>query len=484
MKIYIKKLLFTATVIAFTAIMPACKKQINLAPENATYDQVFWVNGENVNKALSGAYSMLRDAFQLDRSFFIFGDIAADNFAVGSDFWNYTSFLQSGNFNFNYAPYLEGSVKNWSRFYAIVTQCHQIIDNAPNIADSKFSGGKEEKDRMIGEAKFLRAYVFFYMQRVWGDVILTKTTFKDPTNIPPVPRSLEKETLDFCLNDLASASSLLDNSANKTHANKMSALALTAQIYAWRKDYISAEKYCDSVINNSPVSMETMENYKNIWAGNSQESIMEINMKYDAVSNEASQDFFSVFLNSDYINNKNFSSSSWAISEGSLALFDQEKDKRFGTVIEDAGDGDNMLTKYTDVNYYDPNNSNSYVVSNNLVLIRLADIYLLRAEARYKNGNQALALEDLKITESRAGLDDFTEMGEALFSEIANERRREFIGEGSNQFDLIRMEQLDKVFSVYSTDRIAKKGYFWPLDMRVLLKQDELLTQNEWWNNN
>lgn len=484
MKKYLKYTWIIAVLMTITAALPSCKKQINMTPENATYDEVFWVNGPNVEKALSGSYVMLRDAFQQDRSFFIFGDIAADNFLPGADYWNYTSFLQSGKFNFNYAPYLEGSVKNWSRFYAIITQCHQIIEKTPGIPDSKFTGGAAQKNRFIGEAKFLRAYVYFYMQRVWGDVILTKETFKDPQNIPPAPRSPESETLAFCLSDLQSASAMLDNSANKTHANKVSALALLAQVYAWKKDYANTEKYCDSVINNSPVSLEQTADYKKIWEGNSQESIIELNMRYNAVSNEGTDKFFNVFLNSDYITDRNILASGWVISEGSLELFSEEE-ARSELIIEDAGNGKYMLTKYTNVNYYDPNNSSQYVVSNNLVLIRLADTYLLRAEARFKNGKQGDALLDLNVIRERAGLAAYGTLGTDLFNEIADERRREFIGEGSNQFDLIRMEQFTRLFDgVYTADRIAKKGYFWPLDMRTLLKSDELLTQNEWWNNN
>lgn len=488
-----------------TSILPSCKKQINLSPENATYDEVFWVDGANVSKALSGAYSMLRDAFRADNSYFIFGDIAANNIQLGSDFWNYTSFVESGRFNFNYAPYLEGSVKNWSRFYAIITQCHQIVEKAPGIPDSKFSGGAAQKKRMIGEAKFLRAYLYFYLQRVWGDVILTKETIKDPTNVPAVPRSPESETLAYCLSDLQSATSMLDNSANKTHANKVSVLALAAQIYAWKKDYINAEKYCDSVINDSPVSLETMADYKNIWMGNSQESILELNMKFDAVNNEANSSFFGRFLTSPYIRNKNANSTFLLNPEVLAEVFDDDHtDDRYDAITEQAqGGGSNrMLTKYTNVNYYDPNEVNTYIVSNNLVMIRLADIYLLRSEARYMNNKLAEALTDLNVIRTRAGRNTYPieQPGPPLppisepnfLTELMNERIRELIGEGVNMFDLIRIEypdtkqkQIQERFSAqYTSDRIAKKGYFWPLDMRTLLKQDELLTQNEWWNNN
>ena len=473
-------------IIFFTfCILIGCKKEINLVPENATYDQVFWENGANVQKATAGAYSLLRDAFKLDRSYFVFGDLAADNFELGGSYWNYATFVKDRNFNFNYTPYLEASVQDWSRFYKIINQCHLIIENIDNIPDSKFSGGRAEKNTLKGEAKFLRAYTYFYMSRVWGDVILTTESFKDPLNIPPLPRSAESKTLEFCLKDLASATSLLDDSKPKTRAGKGSVLALTANIYAWQHNYTKAEQYCDSLIKSNKFQLENVADYKAIWKGGSKESIFELNMLYDAVSqNESSANFFNIFLAAPFIKDRNVADV-WSANDISYDLFDNT-DARYNQIFDGASNGSTvLLTKYTNINYFDSNDKTRYVVSNNLVLERLADIYLLRAEARYKNNNQSGALMDLNIIRSRAELVDYTGSGVNLFNEILDERRRELVGEGYNAYDIIRMEKLQYLFpDAYSNQRIAQKGYFWPLNMRTLAKQNPLLTQNEWWKGN
>ena len=483
MKLKINTFLFSALLVATSLF--SCKKEINLAPENATYDQVFWANGNNVQKATSGAYVLLRDALKQEGGFFIFGDIAADNFSLGGDLWNYATFVKNRGFNFNYAPYLEGTVQNWSRFYKVINQCNLIIANVPNIPDAKFTDGAAEKKLRIGEAKFLRAYTYFYMQRVWGDVILVKEPFADPLNIPPLPRSAENLTLAFCLQDLASATSLLkyDNSKNK--ANKGGLLGLTAHIYAWQHNYQKAQLYCDSVINSSKYQLEDVADYKKIWAGNSKESIFELNMLYNATSaTESSADFFNIFLADPFVRDRGNGN----IYFGGDTFFDifQEPEARVDSAFKLASDGStHLLSKYVNVNYYDPNNENAYVVSNNLVLFRLADFYLLRAEAKAKNGNDAGSLIDLNIIRRRAKLADYAGSGSDLFSEILDERRRELIGEGCNAFDIIRMGQLQVLFpTAYSNLRITQKGYFWPLNMRVLGKQNNLLTQNEWWRGN
>lgn len=465
----------------------SCSKYLNLEPQNSTYDEVFWKDGSNVERAKLGAYSLLRDAFRADRSFFILGDVAAGNFQVGGDYWNYNSLVKAGGFKFSYAPYLESSLWNWTRFYKVVNQCNLIIENSEGMDNGLFKGGESEKNNAIAEARFLRAYTFFYMQRVWGDVLLTKNVFKDPQNIPDMARTPEKETLDFCTEDLKYAIDHLTNSDNKRFASKGAAEALLAHLYAWRHDYVNAEKMATAVIQGNYDLVE-MADYKTIWEGDSQETIFELPMLYSESGNEFSKDFFNAFLADPTVKDKNIASA-WYIDldllKESFRILDPDmKDKRPAAVFRKVNNTW-LLHKYDEVKYYN-NNESDYAVSNNLVLYRLADLYLLRAEAYAKTGREGLAMNDLNKIRNRAGLSDVTVGGMELFKEIFHERRRELLGEGSTQFDLIRMELFDKLdeYSIYySTDRIANQGYYWPLNMRDLLPQNEKLTQNSWWKN-
>lgn len=463
----------------------SCEKYLNLEPQNNTYDEVFWTDAANISKAVSGSYSMLRDALRNTRCYFVFGDLAAGNFDVGSDYWNYESLIKSGGFVFSYVPYLEDGLWNWTRFYQIVNQCHLIIENTPLIPDENFEGGVGEKNWLIAQAKFVRAYTYFYMQRVWGDVLLTKESYKDPQNIPPIARSPEEETLDFCIEDLTFALDILDNSESKSYGSLGATQALLAHIYAWRHDYENTQKYATEVINSS-YSLENIENYLDIWKGNSKESIFEINMLYNDSGEEFSSEFFNAFLADPTVSNKSMNSA-WPVDEYVISNVFEDYESRFDSIFRYDGNNNYLLRKYENVIYYNENNSSDYAVSNNLVIFRLADIYLLRAEAYNKIGNDQLALIDLNLIRNRAGLESVNSTGNDLFLDIFYERQRELIGEGSTQFDLIRMElfdKLDEYSSYYTQDRIEKEGYYWPLYMRVLLPQDELLTQNEWWTNN
>lgn len=467
----------------------SCKKYLDLTPENSTYDEVFWTDARNISKATSGAYSMLRNALRDSRSFFIFGDLAAGNFVTGGDYWNYKDLSKSGNFKFSYAPYLEGSLWNWTRFYEVVNQCNLIIEKTTEIPTQNFEGGESEKNSLIAEARFVRAYTNFYMQRVWGDVLLIKESYKDPQNIPPVARSTQDETLKFCIDDLTFGIEHLGIGGSKARASKGAAQALLAHIYAWKHDYPNAEKLATDVINSS-FALEEMKDYRKIWQGNSKESIFEINTLYNTSGNEYSQGFYNAFLADPVVKGKS-PASAWTFDTDVLnELFtDGERGARFDSISRAGSNSQTVyLRKYDRIVTYTPRNPGDdyYAADNNLVLLRLADIHLLRAEAYYKNSKPQLALEDLNLIRERAGISTIQASGEALLIEIFKERRRELIGEGSTQFDLIRMQLFDKIdeFSgIYTTDRIANQGYYWPLNMRDLLPQNELLTQNPWWKN-
>lgn len=462
----------------------SCNKYIDLAPENNTYDEVFWTDPDNISKAVAGSYSMLRDALREERSFLVFGDLAAGNFTVGADHWNFNDLSKKGNFKFGYAPYLEYSYWDWTRFYQIINQCNLIIEKTAEINDDNFDGGAEYKNSLIAEARFVRAFSNFYMQRVWGDVLLIKESYKDPQNIPPVARSSQDETLDFCIEDLEFAISNISNSGSKARASVGAAQALLAHVYAWKHDYTNAEKVATSIINSS-YSLESIADYRKIWAGNSKESIFEINMLYSESGEEFSQSFFNIFLADPVIKGKS-TTSAWTFDTEVLETYFDEEEARFDSISTAGTSNDQFfLRKYDNVKYYQPNDQSVYAVSNNLVVFRLADIYLLRAESEYKNGKEQSALDDLNMIRKRAGLAEINSSGTNLFEEIFKERRRELIGEGSAQFDAIRMEFFNKLeYSNYYTEsRIANQGYYWPLNMRELLPQNELLTQNPWWKN-
>lgn len=491
--------------IAVAMIGSSCKKYIDQAPITSTYGEQFWKSRQSANQASLAMYHLLRSSFRADQSYFINGDLTAGVFQVlyGVQ-WNLAPVgthnpWAGGNFNFSYVPYLEGSLQNWSRFYQVIAQCNLVLENVPKMDDALFAS-VDEKNSYIGEALFMKAYTYFYLTRIWGDPVYVTRTYDDVDygKIPPLARTPENQVLDSCIANLKEASILLNyvdgNPEKSTRANKGAVYALMAHIYAWKHDYTNAHLACVEVIDKGGYSLEPMDTYTNIWKGkSSSENIFEISMTYQqSDANESAFNFFGVFLKGTIVDNRK--STAWVANAGGEidVLFDTTKDARAQQVLKLVNAGGSspkgyLLTKYSNFNYQTPETKTGAYIDNNLVLFRLSDIILLDAEALASKNDLAGAAKRLKLTEDRAGIDNYmypTTQYDML-DEVVLERGRELIGEGQWFYDLIRTNESQGWLEWvgYQPDRVKPnmKGYYWPLDMGTLFPQDNLLTQNPYW---
>lgn len=505
---FINIYLLLLTVLVITG--SSCKKFIYDPPITTTYGSKFWVTEKAVDQAALAMYVQLRSSLKSSSSHFVFGDLTTDVFhcSYNAD-WTLNAVKASNSpaFFFSYVPYKEGVLQNWSRFYKLIAQSNLLLQNVPAMQNSLFN--TKTKNEYVGEALFMRAYTYFYITRVWGDPVYVSKTYNDVDygNIPPVPRSPENAVLDSCLKDLRVAASYM-NYANgdvtlSTRANKGSAYALMAHIFAWQHKYDSVHVYASKVINEGSYSLEPASSYNNIWAGQkSSENIFEIPMMANDNSIISETDvtggkpgFFGVFLKGDIINRAG--NNCWIVPANGMTgvLFSDQNDVRFKTLLQPvaASNGDEagyMFLKYSNVKYKNEADKTSPYVNNNLVLLRLSDILLLDAEALASTGNIEGARNQLKQTEDRAGISGYTAPTTAydMLDEIVIERGRELMGEGCWFYDLIRTDAAQGWLNYigYPTTRIApdNKGYYWPLDMNALFPYDNLLTQNPWWLKN
>jgi hypothetical protein len=520
----------------------SCNKQLHTAPIGSTYGEEFWTSQSSVEEATVAMYGQLRASLRISSGYgvdqnepcyFVFGDLVAGLFryAGGDTFLQYgLTSTNSKPWNFSYVPYWS-NLSDWSRFYQVIALCNLIQQNVSEMPESLFQS-KEQRNAYIAEALFVRAYTYFTITRIWGDPVYVSKSYNDVDygNIPPVPRSPEADVLDSCIKDLHIASASLDFSGgdpSKTiRANRGSVDALMAHIFEWKHNYDSAHYYCQEVINNGGYSLESMSDYLNIWKGqSSSESIFELPMQYNSDDPnfkgggswaEATFNCFGGFLKGPIVNNRR--SSCWIAPTGTFidfkdktvqtqdsipatTLFDTVKDARTKIALQfmNASGGDPagyMLMKYTNFDYQSPATQSYPYVNNNLVLFRLADIYLLDAEALAYKGDLQGAAHALSFTEDRAGIDNYTrpENSFDMQEEVIKERGRELIGEGQWFYDLIRNENTpDRPHAHtwlelvgYPADRVLpeNKGYYWPIDMNTLFPYDNLLVQNPWWTNN
>jgi hypothetical protein len=506
MKIHRLKINVCLLAVGITLAGASCKKYINERPISSTYDSKFWTSQQSVEQATVALYGQLRSCLRQDASHFVFGDLAAGQFTtIYATYWNYNTIQPSQGSNFSYVPYLEGSLKNWTRFYQLAAQCNLILARVPSMPLSAFNHDSTVRNRYLGEALFMRAYLYFYITRAWGDpVYITKIYDNvDYGNIPPVARTAEADVLKACITDLQQAAGYLSFSGGDPNsafrASKGSVYALLAHIYAWLHDYLNAHQACQQVIAQGGYSLEPMGSYSNIWSDQlSRENIFSIAMTFNGNDNnflnagdnsawsEAHYDFFSVWLKDSAIDFR--SSNCWVANPTLYA----DSDQRFVTMFHaiDASGGDDAgyeLLKYGNFKYNNPASKQQPYFNNNLVLLRLSDVYLLDAEAQAAQGDLGTAVLSLNYTRERAGIGDYSGpmAQQDILQEVLDERGRELIGEGAWFYDLIRTEpyvhNLRDVLN-YSQTRITQKGYYWPLDLNALFQGDPLLTQNPYWS--
>jgi len=477
-------------------LLSSCKKYINEAPIDAPTTDNFWTSENAAKTGLAGAYGLLRTALTNDKAYFIFGDATANEFTYSGD-WTLADLSPANRWNFNYVPYNEYVLHNWTSFYQVISQCNLIISQVPTIAAANFTDDPvATKNQIVGEAYFIRAYCYYYITEVWGAPVIVTQAYTNPINAQPIARSSDADGFAQVVSDLKKSINLLnygytDLSKIAVQANKGAAFALLSKVYMWQKQYQSASIAADSVIQNGQYKLEAGAMFSNIFKGHDQESIFEMNMLYSPNQNEAQDGnggVFATFLADPFVSGK---SPAWVANPDLLNyLYDTtstSSDIRVKASFYGLASTTPLLVKYANVIYQNPGQKTLPFVSNNMVLLRLADIYLIKAEANYQLGNYGVATQNLNMVVQRAGNTPYTFADPAdLFYAIMDERGREFYGEGQWYFDLVRSGLIDDpayggAIDGYLPIRITNKGYQWPLDLRTLLPQDPLLTQNPWW---
>lgn len=480
----------------------SCKKYINAGPIDQTYDANFWTNQNSVEEAVAGAYVNFRNAIENGANYFVFGDLAGDEITTTA--WNLQSVVPGSNKDFDYVPYYEPSLKNWSNYYVAVNQCNLILARVAQMPLSDFGGDSTVRNTYLGEAYFLRAFSYFYMVRAWSNPVVYNQLLTNPKDVPLLKRSPDSLVLRLVISDLQNAVNDLSwttpDNAGPVRAGEGAALALLAHVYAWQKDYKDAAAACDQIINSGNYTLESAANYLNIWAGGDPESIFELNMLFTQNASETSGSFFGNFLEPPYVNSNARSSAYYTVNQdlndlnGGQSIYDlyggynttddadTAMDIRFNQCFGISNNNNLLLLKYSTVKYTNPAQpSQGFYCNNNLVIFRLADIILLDAEANANLGNDGKAISLVNQIRERAGVPDYDPSDGDLYKFIIDERARELFGEGWHYYDLIRSGFLSEEIPAISPSRISQQGYAWPLDLSSLKQADPLLEQTTWW---
>ncbi|WP_162842703.1 RagB/SusD family nutrient uptake outer membrane protein [Mucilaginibacter pineti] len=344
--------------------------------------------------------------------------------------------------------------------------------------------------RLLGEAYFLRAFCYFYLVNIYGDVPLVLTP--DYVKNIAIPRTSSALVYDKVSDDLAQAEKLLDynyaaldvtkTTSDRLRPNLAAVNALQARVYLYRNNYSAAEAAATKVIS---LSIFSLGNLNEVFLKNSAETIwalQPVTSGYNTVEGQ----FFK--LNSDGPDRDHpiYASASFV---NSFEKGDGRKTGWLSSVTTTAGD-----TYFYPDKYKVPFIDGSTEITEYPIVLRLSEQYLIRAEARNEQGNSVGAVADLNAIRSRSRLiptpavpDPLPALRASLSKTelkplIMRERRVELFAEwGHRWFDLKRSETIDAVM----TEAEVYKGGIWehfktlyPVPVKEILL-DPALTQNQ-----
>lgn len=496
-----KKILSAIIALAVLFYVSSCDRLLEENVFDSQNVMDFYANTEQATIALNGVYSTLWDYIYKDGQYIIMGDIPGETVQAHQirnefDLFSWTmSTPQLNNF--------------WIACYSGINRANTLIDR---IADANIPAN--EKNKIVGEAKFLRGLFYFHLVKVFGGVPLHLDATLDLDNVAKA-RSTEPEVYSQIETDLMEAASLIggfsasDHAAG--HATSGAAKALLAKVYLQQRKWENAAETAKEVMELSVYDL--LPDFNQLWDPdfkNGKEQIFSVQnggMNNLPTSSDGVYNWFvvpSVMYKGKQVDFSVVQGGSRIEIERAFGESDPDTYRKYHSYRDempyyfDLGsfvkvDEIVPLERLYLVKYFHPNlNTKELRSSVNTIVIRYADILLTYAEATNEMvGETAEAREAVNRVRRRARAvgtafeqdasiypDLSAGMNKDEFREvILTERAREFIGEGERRNDLIRQDRL--LSSVQEQLGVSPKPGFilYPIP-DVQLSLNRLLTQN------
>jgi hypothetical protein len=367
----------------------------------------------------------------------------------------------------------------WSRWYKSIGRASQAIEYARNyeMADEAY------RNRLIGEAKFLRAVNYFFLVRGWGDIPVQE---KDLT-----VRVSKEDVYAYIEQDLKDAMSSLPakyDDANIGRATKGAAQGLLSKVYLYQGKWQEAYDNANAVITSSEYGYGLMPDYRDIWkvtGENKEESLFEFQARGESPAHGIQQ-------YSQTQGARGETGWGWGFntpSENLLQAFEAEGDAirkeatimfRNSTLYDGRVIGNTENPMYN-MKAYSSANLGDADGDKNIRYLRLGEIYLIRAEAANELGNTTGALADLNKIRNRVELADVTTTNkDELRKAIWHERRLELAFEHDRWFDLIRTGEAESAMKADGKPFVKGKHELFPIPNQQLIEIPGLGQNPNW----
>jgi starch-binding outer membrane protein, SusD/RagB family len=452
------------------ATLVSCKKFIQIGPPNTLLVTTNVFN--NNSTATAAVTSIYTQMFNNSESY----NIGQNLGLLADELTNYSTSVSEVQFYTN-AMIATNNSGEWIDAYNYIYQANAIIaalQNNGNIAPSV-------TQQLTGEALFIRAFWHFYLTNEYGDVPLVTTTNYAVNE--KISRTSQAQVYAQIIQDLQDAQALLNANyvdgtdtaitTERTRPIKGAAQALLARAYLYTGKYDSAQAQATLVINNSnlyaldSILSPTNSTYSpnSPFLMNSTEAIWQLYTPQPSSDNtNDAQNFILEGAPSTGVDNSS------TISPQLLNSF-EVGDLRRANWIDSTG---------TVPDYYYPYKYQAYNITNPTeytMVLRLAEQYLIRAEAEANLGDSTDAVSDLNKIRNRAGLANYNEITNGpLLTSILHERQVELFTEWGNRwFDLIRTGAVSAVLGTPG-NVCQSKGGVWTSNSKLFpIPQSEIL---------
>jgi hypothetical protein len=441
----------TYIIIACSILLGACSKMLDIQPTDSISSNEAIKDKSGVEKAIYGSYDAFQMAGLYGRNRVILGDLAADNLV-----WTGTNMDYSQVDNNNVS--IDNGIIDgmWTGAYDGINRVNNILAALPGIGDLT----DNERNQYEGEALFMRALFHFNLLTYFGGVPIKTEPTLDVNNIDQ-PRNSVDEVFEQIISDLGAAELKLPPPGTMPpgRANSFAATALLARVYLTRFHADNNDEYAllaankaDQVIEQGGFSL--VSSYASLYAGNdNSERIFQIVFSAQD-KNRLAEYFFPRTLTGRY---------EVGPSDSLIQSFDPADSLRFEASIAFDEIGDPYCIKYQELTEG----------SDPVLVIRLAEMYLIKAEAlAFTNGDIPTIQQNIDMIRSRAGLSPTTATTyNELKLAIENERRFEFAFEGHRWFDLVRTKRATTVLGINENQTL------FPIPLSEMTT-NKLMTQN------
>ena len=461
------------TLLILTIVISSCEDTF-LSPDlvSAENGASYYANDQEIETAIINIYDGIQGVNQLDVT------TSGLNYGVQNEY--YITEMRSDNtrtkssegeaaqFESFTVESTNGIVLNYySSFYNVIFRANTALENLGAASDAA-------KPKFEAEAKFLRAYSYFNLVRLFGDVPLVDKVIIPSEKEIAYTRVATSIIYDFIISDLQTAIDGLDDSF-KDRASKAAAQTLLAKVYLTTGNYGGAKTLLEDVMSPTR-GFSLQNNFVDVFYNELNSEVI------FAIGYESSDQYNSQNFSAEWLNAVGRTSGVNYVTNEAIAALDAMGGNRamYSYRVDPAQPTQNQVVKYLPngdddlgipVTSPDPTSA-----GNDWIVLRYADVLLMYVEAVMSGADATLdagAIAAFQEVRNRAGLTDA--VTSITKQELLDERRVELAFENHRLFDLIRFGEAETVLASFAADN----GYtFSPTDLLLPIPQAEIGLSN------